>query len=140
MSENVDISKSERWVNPRMVPKPEFIRIYSNDPRNNKIFLRKNPNTVVIPVKAKTSPSATDPTVDDGVDYGSSTSAPYTDPTTENAYPLPPLTISIPTNLSVSNFELKQNSGDGTVFYTANLSFDDVITATGYDYIINAVI
>lgn len=38
----------ERYINPRRVPRQDSIQIFPSDPRNNRKFLLKNPNTIVI--------------------------------------------------------------------------------------------
>lgn len=51
--------------------------------------------------------------------------------------------LSFPENLSIdqNSFRIESSdsvSGDGNVYFTATLNFDDVLGSTGYEYIINA--
>lgn len=126
---NYNIPQPERYINPNKVNTTKFIKIFSTDPRNNPQFLQENPFAVVIDSDFNDEIQPEDefsydivPEPSDNNDSGDNEED--DDPVTGLLKP--------PTNLSIGNFELKI-SGDGTIYYTATLSFDDVDGAEYYE-------
>jgi hypothetical protein len=128
---NFIIPQSEKYINPNKVNTVKFITIFSNDPRNNSNFLGKNPFTVVIDaIENISNVIQTDDLYNSDPDMPIAPSKPIdSDPNTDN--PDSPELLA-PTNLSVTNFELKLGT-DGTAYYIATIKFDDVPGAEIYE-------
>lgn len=142
---NFSSDSSTKYVNPTSIPNPLNQTILSTDPRNNTLYLLQNPSTIVIqeeelPLSGENYPS------EDSFAYMSES----VEPILLDIYDVPQDTtftgkaiLDAPSNLSVNSnsFQIESNSsvnGDGTVTYSATLTFDDVVGASGYEYIINA--
>lgn len=136
--DNYSIPQSERYINPNRVNTSRPIRIFSTDPRNNPAFLKENPFTTIIDID-----NSRQLDVDNEIGY-SSDPDPFQFP--ENPIVLPPdggtdgpSQLPPPTGLSIDSFELKI-SGDGTIYYIATLSFNDVDNASGYEYSLEEIV
>lgn len=121
---NYNIPQPERYINPNRVNTTKFIKIFSTDPRNNPRFLQENPFTIVVDANFDDDLEIVD-------DFLNEPEPQDTAPDDDTSNP-ENIVLKPPTNLSISNFELKVNN-DGTVYYTATLSFDDVDGAESYE-------
>jgi hypothetical protein len=135
------ISEPEKYINSNKVDTKRAITIFSNDPRNNLDFLTKNPNTTVIDyipedienenIDNLNDLSVTDPS---GTDFSANV---FNDLNPETEYSESPIILP-PSNILVKNYELRY-SKDGTAYYVATVSFDDVAGADSYDYVLEIV-
>jgi len=131
---NYSIPQSERYINPNRVNTTKFIRIFSNDPRNNSTFLRENPFTIV--VNAISDVGGSDDLYIGDPFFPEQPSTPSDpDPNVDN----PDISnLSAPVNLAVKNFELKLGT-DGTAYYIATITLDDVPGAEEYEAVLEIV-
>jgi len=150
--DSLGIEKSERWISPRKVPKPDVIRIFESDPRNNPTFLAQNGNVIVLPDPEDYQPGQeefyADPdyqefTLSFGDNFTSeAVNVPepekYQDQSVDASHVEAPSLLP-PQNLAASNFELKTAAGDGTITYTLNVFFDEALGAKNYIYTLNEV-
>lgn len=131
---NYSIPQSEKYINPNRVNTTKFITIFSDDPRNNPKFLKENPFTTVIDA-SKTINNVVQ--IDNLYNIDPTFPVPVTepdpDPGTDN--PNSNSDLQAPSNLAVKNFELKLGT-DGTAYYLATITFDDVPNAESYEAVL----
>ena len=137
---------STRYTNPNSVPKGPRNIITATDPRNNAMYLLLNPDTIVVDEKSLPNQPIDNENSLENNFYAEEFSPQYDDYSgspddlVASGQPI----LDVPQNLSISaeNFSVENAdsvNGDGTINYLTTLSFDDVVGASGYEYVINAV-
>jgi hypothetical protein len=137
---------STRYTNPNSVPKGPRNIITATDPRNNAMYLLLNPDTIVVdeeslpnqPIDNENSLENNFYIEEFSPQYDDYSGSP--DDLVASGQPI----LDVPQNLLISaeNFSVENAdsvNGDGTINYLTTLSFDDVVGASGYEYVINAV-
>jgi hypothetical protein len=138
---NYQIPTSEKYINPNRVDVKRALTIFSNDPRNNPDFLKKNPFTTVIDyvpedIEQQDLENLEDESITNPSPLDFSTSV-FSDLNPDTSYSEGPA-LSAPQNITVGNYELRY-SNDGTIYYVATVYFDDVSGADNYDYVLEIV-
>jgi hypothetical protein len=115
-------------------------RIGSTDPRNNALNNLYS-DTFIID-DSDTSLRVPDLTIED-ISTFTLDDIQETLPEHNNLSPTGVSIFSAPENLSIdtTTFRVESSesvSGDGNIYFTATLNFDDILGAAGYEYIINA--
>ncbi|NDB81758.1 MAG: hypothetical protein EB127_03270 [Alphaproteobacteria bacterium] len=138
---NYQIPTSEKYINPNRVDTKRALTIFSNDPRNNLDFLKKNPFTTIIDyvpedieqqnIDNLKNESITNPSP---LDFSTSI---FDDLNPDTSYSEGPV-LSVPQNIIISNYELRY-SNDGTIYYVATVYFDDALGADSYEYVLEIV-
>jgi hypothetical protein len=136
---------STKYVNPSSIPRGAGKVISSDSPLNNATNLFNDPSIKIID---QTSISSVD---DDGIEEDSLVFYDNELDIIQDEEDILPDNLSntglthlgTPENLSIlqNSFQIESNSstsGDGTITYSATLTFDDIPSATGYEYLINA--
>jgi len=144
MFDNPIFTKSEKFVNPATVPTAKTLTIYSDDPRNNEMYKKTCGMTVVViekPNNQDLTNSINDSILEseltgisqfflnDNLVFSSS----------DNAQPIG---LGIPQNLNIdltNGIFTEVSANDGTVSWTAVLTFDDVPNAVSYEYSLVAI-
>ena len=144
MFDNPIFTKAEKFVNPATVPTAKTLTIYSDDPRNNEMYKRTCGMTVVViekPNNQDLTSSINDSLLEseltgiseiflnDNVVFSLNNNA------QNNA-------LNIPQNLNIdltNGVFTELSANDGTVSWTAVLTFDDVPGAVSYEYSLVAI-
>jgi len=140
----VENPKVEQYVNPDKVSRVKSIIIQEDDPRNNQSFLESNPNVVVVPTYNSNPDTFSYENISDENFDPIVLNAEFHEIAIENheeLIPSPYFSLQEPQDLNIdsSTFKVQTDAADGTVYYTATLSFDDVDHAASYEVRINAI-
>lgn len=136
---------STKYVNPSSIPRGTGKVISSDSPENNATNLFNDPTIKVVDVESISSADETNVEEYDLVFYENDPEmlSINQEPIPDNLSHTGMSYLQAPTNLSISSdsFQIESNSstsGDGTITYSATLTFDDIVGAIEYEYIVNA--
>lgn len=136
---------STKYVNPTAIPRGAGKTLSSDSPMNNATNLFNNPDIVIVEDISLSGSEGESLEENNFIFYDNDVEI------FQNEEDIIPDNLSntglshlnAPSNLSIllNSFQIESNSsqnGDGIITYSATLTFDDVPSATGYDYIVNA--
>jgi hypothetical protein len=136
---------STKYVNPTSIPRGAGRTVSSDSPMNNASNLFNDPSIVVVDESSLASEDG-EILEENGLIFYDNDIEMLQDESSiipDNLSSTGLSHLSSPSNLSIllNSFQIESNSsinGDGTITYSATLTFDDIIGATGYEYLINA--
>jgi hypothetical protein len=136
---------STKYVNPSSIPRGAGRAISSDSPLNNATNLFNDPTIKVVDESSISSVDDNGTEEDGLVFYDNSVEMVQDeeDIIPDNLSNTGLSHLSTPGSLSIlqNSFQIESNSstsGDGIITYSATLTFDDIPSATGYEYLINA--